>query len=114
MRAFDTSTGFQSGHVSNYQDGAWQSILTAEQKSRLDKIIEQSKHCTPPSRGIFNTLLTVASRIRFAVTKIRFALITKFNNIIFGAKKEIPTSQIVQYFRSLDLRDDGPCNLGGS
>jgi Sulfotransferase domain len=99
MRAFDTATGFQSGHVSNYPDGGWQDILTAEQKSRLDAIIEQSKYCKPPYRGIFSIFSTVARRIRFVVRK-------KFNNIIFRPKREFPTSQIVQYFRS---RDDGPC-----
>lgn len=41
-RAFDTATGFQSGHVSNYQEGGWKSILTAEQKSRLEALIAES------------------------------------------------------------------------
>jgi Sulfotransferase domain len=40
MRAFDTETGFQSGHVSNYRDGDWKNILTAAQQTRLAAAIE--------------------------------------------------------------------------
>jgi hypothetical protein len=39
VRAFDPETGFQSGHVSNYQEGDWKRILTTEQKSRLEELI---------------------------------------------------------------------------
>ena len=42
VRAFDTETGFQSGHVSNYREGDWKSILTTEQKSRLEALIQLS------------------------------------------------------------------------
>jgi hypothetical protein len=38
-RVFDTDTGFQSGHTSDYQEGGWKSILTEEQKSRLETVI---------------------------------------------------------------------------
>jgi sulfotransferase family protein len=40
-RAFDIETGFQSGHVSDYQEGNWKSVLTAQQKSRLETIIDE-------------------------------------------------------------------------
>jgi hypothetical protein len=39
-RAYDHQTGFQSGHVSDYQEGDWQKILTPEQQRRLDELIE--------------------------------------------------------------------------
>jgi hypothetical protein len=39
VRAFDTDTGFQSGHVSNYREGDWKRILSARQKSRLEALI---------------------------------------------------------------------------
>jgi sulfotransferase family protein len=39
VRAFDPETGFQSGHVSNYQEGDWKRVLTTEQKSRLEQLI---------------------------------------------------------------------------
>ena len=42
VRAFDTETGFQSGHVSNYREGDWKSILSTEQKSRLAALIQLS------------------------------------------------------------------------
>jgi hypothetical protein len=42
LRAFDTATGFQSGHVSNYQEGSWKTILTADQQSRLEALIKGS------------------------------------------------------------------------
>ena len=32
VRAFDRGTGFQSGHVSDYRDGDWRHLLTAEQQ----------------------------------------------------------------------------------
>lgn len=35
IRVYDKETGFQSGHVSDYQDGDWRTILTAEQIDRL-------------------------------------------------------------------------------
>jgi len=31
VRVYDKGTGFQSGHVSNYQDGEWRTILSPEQ-----------------------------------------------------------------------------------
>ncbi len=38
MRALDTATGFQSGHVSDYEDGDWQSLLSPAQiKAVRDK-----------------------------------------------------------------------------
>jgi sulfotransferase family protein len=39
VRAFDIETGFQSGHVSDYEEGSWTGILTTDQKSRLEKLI---------------------------------------------------------------------------
>jgi hypothetical protein len=39
VRAFDTDTGFQSGHVSNYREGDWKRILSAKQKFRLEALI---------------------------------------------------------------------------
>lgn len=36
-RALDVATGFQSGHVSDYQDGDWQALLTAEQKALVEE-----------------------------------------------------------------------------
>ena len=36
-RALDVATGFQSGHVSDYRDGDWQTLLTAEQKALVDE-----------------------------------------------------------------------------
>jgi len=41
VRVFDIETGFQSGHVSDYQEGSWETILTTDQKSRLEKLIEE-------------------------------------------------------------------------
>lgn len=35
VRVFDTGTGFQSGHVSDYQEGGWRGILTDEQKLKI-------------------------------------------------------------------------------
>jgi hypothetical protein len=38
IRLYDKATGFQSGHVSDYQDGDWRNILSAEQ---IDKMHER-------------------------------------------------------------------------
>lgn len=35
QRAFDLTTGFQSGHVSEYQEGDWKHSLTAAEKDRM-------------------------------------------------------------------------------
>jgi hypothetical protein len=42
FRAFDKETGFQTGHVSDYQEGDWRHILTAEQQARLEAVIATS------------------------------------------------------------------------
>ena len=39
IRAFDTETGFQSGHVSAYQDGDWRRILTQAQQWAVEQLI---------------------------------------------------------------------------
>lgn len=39
IRAFDTETGFQSGHVSDYKDGDWREILTPAQQRVVEKLI---------------------------------------------------------------------------
>jgi hypothetical protein len=39
VRAFDVATGFQSGHVSDYQEGDWKHLLTAQQRARLAALI---------------------------------------------------------------------------
>ena len=39
MRAFDTSSGFQSGHVSGYRDGEWRKLFSAEEKGRIEEIL---------------------------------------------------------------------------
>ena len=44
IRAFDTATGFQSGHVSNYREGDWKRILTVEQRSRLEVLVGTFSH----------------------------------------------------------------------
>ncbi len=44
VRAFDTATGFQSGHVSNYREGDWRHLLTPTQRSRLEALIETADH----------------------------------------------------------------------
>lgn len=36
VRVFDTSTGFQTGHITGYRDGDWRSILDDEQKRHLE------------------------------------------------------------------------------
>jgi hypothetical protein len=43
LRAFDTATGFQSGHVSDYRDGDWRTILTADQQARLEALIAEGE-----------------------------------------------------------------------
>ncbi len=35
VRAFDRSTGFQSGHVSDYRDGDWRHLLSPDQQSLI-------------------------------------------------------------------------------
>ena len=44
VSVFDTKTGFQSNHVSDYKEGDWKNIFTAEQQKKingeLDKFIE--------------------------------------------------------------------------
>ncbi|MEO8881937.1 MAG: hypothetical protein ABI377_00730 [Devosia sp.] len=40
IRAFDTETGFQSGHVSDYKDGDWRRILTPAQQWAVEQLIE--------------------------------------------------------------------------
>lgn len=37
QRAYDNKTGFQTGHVSNYRDGDWQTILTPEEQQNLNE-----------------------------------------------------------------------------
>jgi hypothetical protein len=37
VRTFDRETGFQSGHVSDYQDGEWRKVLIEEQINRLQE-----------------------------------------------------------------------------
>ncbi len=39
FRVFDAATGFQTGHVSDYVDGSWRDLLTAEQKVRVDALL---------------------------------------------------------------------------
>lgn len=39
IRAFDTETGFQSGHVSAYKDGDWRNILTPAQQWAVETLI---------------------------------------------------------------------------
>jgi hypothetical protein len=47
LRAFDLETGFQSGHVSAYQEGDWRQILTAAQKAAVTGLItEMALHQT--------------------------------------------------------------------
>jgi hypothetical protein len=43
LRAFDTTTGFQSGHVSSYREGDWQAILTDVQKAAVDNLIADAR-----------------------------------------------------------------------
>lgn len=39
VRAFDTNTGFQSGHISEYRDGSWRELLTPEQQERMYAVL---------------------------------------------------------------------------
>lgn len=41
VRAFDLTTGFQTGHVSNYRDGDWRRLLTPEQQRRMHDVLGQ-------------------------------------------------------------------------
>ncbi len=46
VRAFDVTSGFQSGHVSDYQAGDWMHLWTDEQKQMVDNaiyLVQQSK-----------------------------------------------------------------------
>ena len=36
VRGFDLTTGFQRGHISNYNDGDWRVLLTPEQKKKMN------------------------------------------------------------------------------
>ncbi len=36
IRGFDTATGFQSGHTSNYIDGQWAGLLSTEQRRKMN------------------------------------------------------------------------------
>jgi hypothetical protein len=40
-RLYDTSTGFQSGHVSDYRDGDWRQILSADQQARMNRALQR-------------------------------------------------------------------------
>jgi Sulfotransferase domain len=42
VRVYDTATGFQSGHISDYQDGDWKTILSADQIARLEALTEET------------------------------------------------------------------------
>lgn len=39
LRAFDLATGFQSGHVSAYEEGDWRHILSPEQRAAVEGLI---------------------------------------------------------------------------
>ena len=39
LRAYDTETGFQSGHVSSYHDGDWKKVLTQDQQVRMYDVL---------------------------------------------------------------------------
>lgn len=41
IRAFDPETGFQTGHVSPYRDGAWREVLTADQLREMDALVRK-------------------------------------------------------------------------
>lgn len=43
LRAFDTETGFQSGHVSAYREGDWRHILTTHQQADVEALIAEMK-----------------------------------------------------------------------
>jgi len=40
-RLYDTGTGFQSGHVSDYRDGDWRRILSADQQIRMNRALHR-------------------------------------------------------------------------
>lgn len=40
-RLYDTGTGFQSGHVSDYRDGDWRQILSADQQARMNRALHR-------------------------------------------------------------------------
>ena len=42
-RIFDDRTGFQSGHVSDYQSGDWQRLWSAEEQALVDRVIRASQ-----------------------------------------------------------------------
>ncbi len=39
IRVFDASTGFQSGHITDYRDGDWRQLLSADQIARINAIL---------------------------------------------------------------------------
>ena len=39
LRAYDTETGFQSGHVTSYRDGEWKKILTQSQQEKMYDVL---------------------------------------------------------------------------
>ena len=43
VRAFDMTTGFQSGHVSAYREGDWRTILTREQQAAIAALIADAR-----------------------------------------------------------------------
>lgn len=47
VRAFDTETGFQSGHLLPYREGDWKRLLGTEQKSRPEPLMGT---CAAPVR----------------------------------------------------------------
>jgi hypothetical protein len=51
VRMFDVQTGFQSGHVSSYQEGDWQKILTSNQKELLEARIAAALAFDKSTRG---------------------------------------------------------------
>lgn len=40
-RLYDTGTGFQSGHVSDYRDGDWRQLLPPEQRARMHRRLKR-------------------------------------------------------------------------
>ena len=40
-RLYDTRSGFQSGHVSDYRDGDWRQILSADQQARMNRELQR-------------------------------------------------------------------------
>ena len=39
LRAYDSETGFQSGHVTRYRDGDWRNILTRDEQGRMNEAL---------------------------------------------------------------------------